>query len=1673
MRVDSTAFALANESPSKEPRYVVEIEFDTGTIHCTSHSDIPSVPGVVMEAVLREPAAISQRIIPDEGRSEIGAFNFTLVDRNSVFTEDVRDKLADGHGIRRRVVKFWCGHAGDDFTAFQLFQTQIVDDCSYDQGIYSVECSDITREQRKEICEPKFTTLRDNVSDTATTIPVYDTSAFEMVAHGSWWSDAPSSTVGYIKLENEIIRYTGKTADTFTGCTRGALNTKAVAHNVDAATSAERRTKVEEYIYIELPAVMMALAIMTGELHGTADTLPDHWHLGIDSTFIRESEFTGIGDDLWNVSTPANSLILRFEGLKKTDGKRFLEKEIYLLLGCFSPVYSDGTLGLRRHPALISQTAPVATLTAREIISSGALKHDLSGMHNVFRVNWNHDPAKNEFTRITQFVDSDSISAHGTAPLKEYSFRGLHGSRHTDAIVLQRLHSLRDAYAYPPQRITVNCFGSLSKLEIGDVVRLNAEHIRDFAGSGDVIDRAFVILQKSHRAVRNEVTLELFGSTARPLATTPGTGVDAPLPDGFYGAKGVALSTVVTMVGDVVQPGTYTLTGDVSTSSDDSWFYHLGDLTFADGANLILEENVVLAVRGHITHNSDWDGTGGGHAGIADAGTSPWDLQIAGTPGWVGHSRGWDGVKIEQRLFPGHKVRTVAPLLTRGANDAFPFLQLTVSGTSLLGLPSDLRGTGGPPGGRIIETDEFTSTIDIHAVGGQGGAGGAGLAIICRGMSLGASASITLNGANTSSSGVATPLNGIAYNRSAGGAGGPGSLLILLDGNALSVPDISGKFFALSGTISQPTPYLESREATTQVGSVWSGYQDPSVISGLDWSNAAHRIQYIPEVQVPAPDVEEGVPPPTNLAVDPLGGGNMVRWTRPGGAHNAVEVFASLDNDRTNAVKVGEAFADSYFHSIPLGGLRYYWLRARRTRETVDYFSTWEPTGTTSGVASIASPLDRSAIERITPDAEMTLSTTKGEFWDWFGTNKSLHATGGLVGGVLRITSDGSPGGAFWPVRQGGRVQVANGDSIQATIRWRRTVDYPSGDGVISISVTTIENDSVVAPGDRAFGEVVTIDTNGSALNEWVEATYTLSTDVDPGEYITTIQPFLDVQAGAGGSVGGEVEIDLLRYELAPNKFKALSAGLVPKPTASTLGTGLLKDDATFVDVPWLTATAAETAATITPVNYAYAPNGNAGGYNVLRVDMRPSSSSATNTSALQGAIDVMESAGGGVVWIPEGADSYDFNGGIALKDKVSILCAGPFATVLQCTASGANGFEASSALSGVMLANFRLLGTGVANASENGIEIVGGSSGGFPKLVLRNLLVSSWGNVGIYLENCWDSLIEACNASSNKSHGFHVVRSPSVGMHKNIAFQNEGHGFFIQRVSGAFFSGTSQENDLNGWRCETVEGCDFVTYVEQNGHSGSAATTAQFYLGQASGGFNASAGNKIHVYALGGAGSTSPTFESGYGVYVDVATDNEVSGVLGGHLTNDVIFTSSSSRNTLGRHKFLTGLTSDTPTPFVNNATNGTNLAPVRLYHADCDAGDANVGTGEDDLKSFSLPANTLWLNQQAIEIIAWGNTGNNTNNKQVKLYFGSTVLIATPVAGAQARDWELRAVVTRLSATSQQGMARGNFNQATIPSDFTAPAETLSAAVTIKCTGEGTNDADITQRGLIVRGL
>jgi hypothetical protein len=112
--------------------------------------------------------------------------------------------------------------------------------------------------------------------------------------------------------------------------------------------------------------------------------------------------------------------------------------------------------------------------------------------------------------------------------------------------------------------------------------------------------------------------------------------------------------------------------------------------------------------------------------------------------------------------------------------------------------------------------------------------------------------------------------------------------------------------------------------------------------------------------------------------------------------------------------------------------------------------------------------------------------------------------------------------------------------------------------------------------------------------------------------------------------------------------------------------------------------------------------------------------------------------------------------------------------------------------------------------------------------------------------------------------------------------------------------------------------------------------------------------------------------------------------------------------------------------------------------------------GTGETDLKTYSLPAGTLSTNGDSVRVTVTGSAIGDTNSKTVRLYFGATVVLTYPITGADDTAWRMWAEITRTGATAQ--IACGQFDTVGSGAGFTtsAPAETLANAITIKMTGQ-----------------
>jgi hypothetical protein len=131
------------------------------------------------------------------------------------------------------------------------------------------------------------------------------------------------------------------------------------------------------------------------------------------------------------------------------------------------------------------------------------------------------------------------------------------------------------------------------------------------------------------------------------------------------------------------------------------------------------------------------------------------------------------------------------------------------------------------------------------------------------------------------------------------------------------------------------------------------------------------------------------------------------------------------------------------------------------------------------------------------------------------------------------------------------------------------------------------------------------------------------------------------------------------------------------------------------------------------------------------------------------------------------------------------------------------------------------------------------------------------------------------------------------------------------------------------------------------------------------------------------------------------------------------------------------------------------------------------NVGAGEDNLHSYSLPAATLTNDGQVLRYTAWGTYAADADSKHVRCYFGATAVANGAAATTNGGGWRVVFEVIRTAAATQRASGWYVHTDAAGAEVHaltnTAPAETLSGAITVKCTGESVTDNDIIQSASI----
>lgn len=190
--------------------------------------------------------AIKQQLNADKGIGDsISSIRVALVDKDQFVTQNILtpdETVSPAKDILGRRAKLYLGFYGTEFPDdyFVIFRGNI-DQVESRAGLITLGINHPDSKKRSALLAPAATKLNGSINSSVTTLTVDDTSSFLNSAYTGPSGAIDTTFQTLIRIDNEVIRYTGKTATTFTGCTRGYFATTAASHSDNAEVTSINR----------------------------------------------------------------------------------------------------------------------------------------------------------------------------------------------------------------------------------------------------------------------------------------------------------------------------------------------------------------------------------------------------------------------------------------------------------------------------------------------------------------------------------------------------------------------------------------------------------------------------------------------------------------------------------------------------------------------------------------------------------------------------------------------------------------------------------------------------------------------------------------------------------------------------------------------------------------------------------------------------------------------------------------------------------------------------------------------------------------------------------------------------------------------------------------------------------------------------------------------------------------------------------------------------------------------------------------------------------------------------------------------------------------------------------------------------------------------------------------
>lgn len=280
LEIDSIPFRIGSSTIYKSARYG-EDDLEYGDPGLVYGGLIPIANQKTLISLDGTTTSIKQELQPDKARgSSISSMKIELADINKEATRIATSFY--GEDILYKDVKLWVGFGeqvsfNDDYI---LIFRGLIESLSINQASVTLNLSSPDQKRRQTLALKGDTELQSAISNVQTSIAVKAIENFLLVPDHPAYSTKDPSLKTYVKIEDELIEYTGITGNQLTGCIRGSLGTTAVGHSID--------TQSETFLVLEGNVFDLALKIMLSD----KDITP--YISALDATSINTAEGVAI-----------------------------------------------------------------------------------------------------------------------------------------------------------------------------------------------------------------------------------------------------------------------------------------------------------------------------------------------------------------------------------------------------------------------------------------------------------------------------------------------------------------------------------------------------------------------------------------------------------------------------------------------------------------------------------------------------------------------------------------------------------------------------------------------------------------------------------------------------------------------------------------------------------------------------------------------------------------------------------------------------------------------------------------------------------------------------------------------------------------------------------------------------------------------------------------------------------------------------------------------------------------------------------------------------------------------------------------------------------------------------------------------------------------------------------